>query len=137
MKKQSESRKRKLHAFNNRGASLITVIITIGFVAILISILMMTSLINFKMKRVNAYAKDTFYSAEQVLDEINIGLQRYISDSLSSAYVDVMENYTDYDSEKKNIGEVIIAKNRHGETGNVELVWFGQVQKFADKIREI
>lgn len=102
MKKQSESRKRKLHAFNNRGASLITVIITIGFVAILISILMMTSLINFKMKRVNAYAKDTFYSAEQVLDEINIGLQRYISDSLSSAYVDVMENYTDYDSEKKN-----------------------------------
>ena len=46
------------------------------------------------------------------------------------------EHYHD-DSEKKNIGEVIIAKNRHGETGNVELVWFGQVQKFADKIREI
>ena len=47
------------------------------------------------------------------------------------------DEYYHDDSEKKNIGEVIIAKNRHGETGNVELVLFGQVQKFADKIREI
>ena len=47
------------------------------------------------------------------------------------------DEYYNDDSEKKNIGEVIIAKNRHGETGNVELVWFGQVQKFADKVREI
>lgn len=47
------------------------------------------------------------------------------------------DEYYHDDSEKKNIGEVIIAKNRHGETGNVELVWFGQVQKFADKVREI
>ena len=45
------------------------------------------------------------------------------------------DEYYHDDSEKKNIGEVIIAKNRHGETGNVELVWFGQVQKFSDKIR--
>lgn len=47
------------------------------------------------------------------------------------------DEYYHEDSEKKNIGEVIVAKNRHGETGNVELVWFGQVQKFADKVREI
>lgn len=47
------------------------------------------------------------------------------------------DEYYHDDSEKKNIGEVIVAKNRHGETGSVELVWFGQVQKFADKVREI
>ena len=47
------------------------------------------------------------------------------------------DEYYHDDSEKKNIGEVIVAKNRHGETGNVELVWFGQVQKFADKVREV
>ena len=40
------------------------------------------------------------------------------------------------DTEKKNIGEVIVAKNRHGETGTVELVWFGGIQKFADKMIE-
>ncbi|WP_041722010.1 replicative DNA helicase [Alkaliphilus metalliredigens] len=36
------------------------------------------------------------------------------------------------DSEKKNIGEVIIAKHRNGETGNIELIWLGQFQKFLD-----
>ena len=88
---------------NNKGASLITVIITIGFIAVLAGTIMMTSLVNFKMKRVNVHAKDTFYSAEQVLDEINIGLQRYVSDSLSAAYMDVMQNYSQYSVEKKRM----------------------------------
>ena len=87
---------------NNQGMSLITVIITIGFVAVLASILLMVSLINFKMKKINAYGTDTFYSAEQVLDEINIGLQREVSNALTAAYTEVMENYADYDTEKKN-----------------------------------
>ena len=87
---------------NNNGAALVTVIIAVAFIMVLVSIIMTTSLINYKMKRTNVYAKDTFYSAEQVLDEINIGLQRYMSDSLSGAYMDVMENFTDLDSEKKN-----------------------------------
>lgn len=47
------------------------------------------------------------------------------------------DEYYHPDSEKKNIGEVLIAKNRHGETGSVELVWLGEVQKFADKSRDM
>ena len=43
------------------------------------------------------------------------------------------DEYYNQDSDKKNIGEVIVAKNRHGETGSVELVWFGEIQKFANK----
>lgn len=46
------------------------------------------------------------------------------------------DEYYNPDTERKNIGEVIVSKNRHGETGTIELVWFGEVQKFADKIRE-
>ena len=46
------------------------------------------------------------------------------------------DEYYNPDTERKNIGEVIVAKNRHGETGTVELVWFGEIQKFADKMRE-
>ena len=46
------------------------------------------------------------------------------------------DEYYNPDTERKYIGEVIVSKNRHGETGTVELVWFGEVQKFADKIRE-
>ena len=93
--------KKQLFKLNNKGASLVMVIIVIGFIGILAGTVMMTSLVNYKMKRVNVYAKDTFYSAEQVLDEINIGLQRYISDSMSAAYMDVMENYSEYSVQKK------------------------------------
>ena len=46
------------------------------------------------------------------------------------------DEYYNPDTEKKNIGEVIVAKNRHGETGTVELVWFGGIQKFADNMIE-
>ncbi|HHW47212.1 MAG TPA: replicative DNA helicase [Clostridiaceae bacterium] len=42
------------------------------------------------------------------------------------------DDYYNPDSEKQNIAEVIIAKNRHGPTGVVELRWFGEYTKFAN-----
>jgi len=45
------------------------------------------------------------------------------------------DEYYHPDTEKKNIGEVIIAKQRNGPTGVVELVWLGQFTKFADKAK--
>lgn len=40
------------------------------------------------------------------------------------------DDYYNPDTEKKNIAEVIIAKNRSGSTGTIELVWQGQFTKF-------
>ena len=42
------------------------------------------------------------------------------------------EDYYDKETEKKNVAEVIVAKNRHGETGTVELAWLGKYTKFAN-----
>ena len=91
---------------DNNGMSIVTVIVAIGFVAILASIIMMSGVINFKMKSVNVYAKDSFYSAEQVLDEINVGLQQMVSDGLSYAYTDVLTKYNTEDltaADKNNL----------------------------------
>ena len=80
---------------DNKGIALVTVIIVIGFVAALVSIILMTTLVNFKMKVVNEEGTDTFYSAEQVLDEITVGLQRVVSNALSTSYTEILENYGD------------------------------------------
>ena len=45
------------------------------------------------------------------------------------------EDYYDPETEKKNVAEVIIAKNRSGSTGTVELAWLGQYTKFANLYR--
>ena len=43
------------------------------------------------------------------------------------------DEYYNPDSEKKNLAEVIVAKQRNGSTGTIELVWLGQYTKFANK----
>ena len=42
------------------------------------------------------------------------------------------DDYYDKETENKNKAEIIIAKNRHGETGSVELGWEGQYTRFSN-----
>ena len=42
------------------------------------------------------------------------------------------EDYYNKDTEKQNLAECIVAKNRHGETGTVELQWLPQFTTFSN-----
>ena len=41
------------------------------------------------------------------------------------------DDYYNSDSEKRNVAECIVAKNRHGETGKVELRWMPEYTAFV------
>ena len=86
---------KKLHR-DNRGSGLIMVLIMVAFLGILTGILMFTTYVGYQMRLVDKQGKDNFYTAETVLDEINIGLQTEVSNALADAYKDVMVNYSLY-----------------------------------------
>ena len=77
----------------NKGFSLITVIITVAFIGILGLLVLYLALQNFNMKITGIKGKDSFYTAEQALEEIRLGLQQDVGDAMSAAYIKVMEDY--------------------------------------------
>ena len=43
------------------------------------------------------------------------------------------DDYYNPDTEEKNVAELIVAKNRHGETGTVKVQWLPQYTTFSDR----
>ncbi len=77
----------KKKRYHNEGASLLMVIIMVSFVGVLVAIAVYSSYYNFFMKYSDRSAKDNFYTVETALNEINIGLQRELSASMSDCYM--------------------------------------------------
>ena len=46
------------------------------------------------------------------------------------------DDYYNPDTEKPGVAEVIVAKQRNGSTGPVELAWLGRYTKFANLQRK-
>ncbi len=83
---------------DDKGSAMVMIIVIIAFIAILVSVLMFVSFSGYQMRAVDRRGKDNFYTAETVLDEINVGLQGEISEALSKAYSEVMNNFALYKS---------------------------------------
>lgn len=77
----------------NQGFSLFTVLIAVSFVGILGLLVLYIALANFNMKVTDLKGKDSFYTAERVLEEICTGLQEDVGNAMSKAYTQVLETY--------------------------------------------
>ena len=87
---------------NNSGSTMMIVVVAIALISVLATVLMSMSYMNYNMKVTEYNSKKNFYSAEVVLDQINVGLQKEMSDSLEDAYVRSMQRYTLDDDETRN-----------------------------------
>lgn len=135
MKNQNDLKKMN----NDKGFSFVLVIVTIAVVSLLIAVVLMIAYQNYTMKVTGLKSEDTFYSAEQVLDEIKAGLQGDMSESVSEAYSYVMEHYTETQGQDSTrnwyfqtqyVDHLYTILLKSGSTGEYDLDYIGQyVQK--------
>jgi Tfp pilus assembly protein PilX len=78
---------------DNRGAAIITVLITMTLLIVLASVVLYTSLANLQMKKLDKEGKISFYNAETVMNEIRAGVQQAVSGAIEAAYSEVLVSY--------------------------------------------
>ncbi|MBO4905004.1 MAG: hypothetical protein J5367_07245, partial [Lachnospiraceae bacterium] len=76
---------------DNRGSTLITVIVAIAFVTILTSIILSTTAMNMSMKGIDRKVKDDFYYAEKGLNDVYTGVGQYAAKRVGKRYDDAFK----------------------------------------------
>gem|GEM_PF-873867 len=79
---------------DNRGASMVTVLITVAFLVILTTVLLFMSYTGYLVKASQAVGENRFYDAETAMDEVRAGLQGLVSDSIALAYSNVLKGFS-------------------------------------------
>ena len=80
---------------DNRGASLVTVMVIASLVIIMVTVLLSVVLLNFYMKKQNNQSQENFYSAETAMEEIRMGLVTEVSKAVTISYTNTLTNYND------------------------------------------
>lgn len=79
---------------DNRGSTIVMVLVAFLFVSVLVSIIMSSVVVNFKMRAIDRRTKDEFYYAEKALNDIYAGVGENCANALGSSYNLVMSKYT-------------------------------------------
>jgi len=77
---------------NNSGSTLTMTLLAMAFVSLLASTLLAAAIGNIVMKRIDNSSKETFYTAESVLDEIKVGVGKDSMVAMADAYEEVLSS---------------------------------------------
>lgn len=100
---------------NNKGSTLILIVMCIAFVSVLGTLLLSLTVSNLQMKAIDHKSKSNFYNAETALDEIKAGIGEETAAALETAYKSIMEKFITHDfaslsnSDKKSLFSQIFA----------------------------
>ena len=86
---------------NNKGSSLVTVLLVASIIAALVTVVLAIVLLNVYMKKSDLEGQGAFYDAESALEEIRAGLAKDESDATTTAYLDTLSNYANLDDKEK------------------------------------
>ncbi|MBO5426065.1 MAG: hypothetical protein J6A25_11190, partial [Lachnospiraceae bacterium] len=82
---------------NNRGSSIVMVIVSLGFIGIVIGALVAAAGYAYRLKLQNLNAKDNFYYVEQAMQEIYAGVGANTIEEMKEAYTYTVENMVRFD----------------------------------------
>ena len=98
-------RKYESFAKQNKGSALIAVLIILTFVSVVALIITKITMTNIEMKEVQSSTRKNFYNTEDIMDMMKSGLSEISAKAVKESYSDVLENYSLYISEGKNLQE--------------------------------
>jgi hypothetical protein len=78
---------------NNKGSSIIMVLLAMAFISILGTILLLMAFTGYEIKAAQAKGERAFYNAETALDEVRAGVQGIVSDCIERAYTLMLQEY--------------------------------------------
>lgn len=90
---------------SNSGSAIILVIIAMAMIGILAMTLIWMSFINYKIKTNDIRNKNSFYSAETVMEQIVAGLQGKASEAVAVSYHEVLSKWEDLENESNRFAE--------------------------------
>lgn len=80
---------------DNKGSVLVTVLVAFLFISVLVTMLLSTVSVNFRMRAIDRRTKDEFYYAEKALNDIYTGIGQECSTILGRKYNVVLNQYKD------------------------------------------
>lgn len=86
-------KKRWTQRRDDRGASLIAVLVTIAVVGIMGTVISQLTIANLQLKETERQSKKNFYDAEQVMDDLVVGLNTIASGAMEEAYTNMLSKY--------------------------------------------
>ncbi len=78
---------------NNKGAAIAMTIVAVAVISVLALLALWIAYMNYYMKVTDMNATSNFYTAEGVVEQIRVGLQKELSDATGDAYKSVMQKY--------------------------------------------
>ena len=86
---------------DDRGSAIVIVIIAMAMIGILATTLLWMAYMNYMIKVADIRNKNSFYSAEEVVEQVMSGLRRESAEAVGVAYREVLANWDNLESEEE------------------------------------
>ena len=78
---------------DDRGSAIVIVMIAMAMIGILATTILWASYLNYRIKINDLKVKNSFYSAETIVEQIQAGVKKNVSEAINEAYQEVVSNW--------------------------------------------